>query len=266
MAEKLTLRSAGGSSGKPNSFLLIDFVIQLHYDNYNNSVVKTTERKNNMREYIDVMKRASFFSGIDEAEIESMLNCLGAREEKFKKNDYVLRVGDSPESVGMLLSGSVLVIQEDYWGNRNIRTSIAPGQVFAESFACIPGAVMDVSVAADKDSVIMWLNVGRILHTCPTACAHHSRMIRNLLSDLAENNLRSNEKLTHICKRTTREKLLSYLSAEARRQGKPEFSIPFNRQQLADYLSVERSAMSAELSRMQQDGLIKLDKNRFVLN
>ncbi len=177
----------------------------------------------------------------------------------------MLRVGDSPESVGLVLSGSVFIIQEDYWGNRNIRARTAPGQLFAEAFACVSGAVMDVSVVADEDSAVMWLNVGRLLHTCPTSCSHHSRMIRNLLSDLAANNLRSNEKLTHVSCRTTREKLLSYLSAEARRQGRPEFSIPFNRQQLADYLSVERSAMSAELSRMQRDGLITADKSRFKL-
>ncbi len=202
---------------------------------------------------------------MDDAEIESMLGCLGAKYDDFDKSECILRVGDAPESVGLLLSGSVLVVQEDYWGNRNIRARIAAGQVFAEAFACVPGAVMDVSVVADEPSRVLWLNVGRVLHTCPTACAHHSRMIRNLLADLAANNLRANEKLTHISRRSTREKLLSYLSAEARRRGQAAFSIPFNRQQLADYLSVERSAMSAELSRMQREGLLTVEKNRFSL-
>ena len=116
-----------------------------------------------------------------------------------------------------------------------------------------------------EDSEVMWLSVGHIMHTCSKVCAYHSRMIQNLLSDLARNSLRENEKLTHISCRTTRAKLLSYLSAEARRQGRNEFTIPFNRQQLADYLSVERSAMSSELSRMQKDGLITLNKNYFKL-
>ena len=218
-----------------------------------------------MKEFLSLLKRTALFNGIDEAEIEAMLGCLGAKAEDFNKGEYLLRVGESPESLGLLLSGSVLVVQEDYWGNRNIRARIMPGQVFAESFACVPGAVMDVSVLTDEQSRVLWLNVGRVLHTCPTACSHHSRMIRNLLSDLATNNLRTNEKLTHISRRTTREKLLSYLSAEAQRQGKSEFSVPFNRQQLADYLSVERSAMSAELSKMQKDGLLSVEKNRFSL-
>ena len=218
-----------------------------------------------MDDFINLLKRTALFSGIDDAEIEAMLGCLGAKAEDFGKGEYLLRVGDSPESLGLLLSGSVLVVQEDYWGNRNIRARIMPGQVFAESFACVPGAVMDVSVLTDESSTVLWLNVGRVLHTCGAACSHHSRMIRNLLSDLALNNLRANEKLTHISRRSTREKLLSYLSAEAQRQGKSEFTVPFNRQQLADYLSVERSAMSAELSKMQRDGLLFFDKNCFSL-
>ena len=218
-----------------------------------------------MQKYSETLKRSILFSVIDETEMNSMLGCLDARTEKFRKNEYMLRVGDSPDKIGILLSGSAFVVQEDYWGNRDIRTRIVPGQTFAESFACVPGAVMDVSVVTGEDSEVMWLSVGHIMHTCSKVCAYHSRMIQNLLSDLARNSLRENEQLTHISCRTTRAKLLSYLSAEARRQGRNEFTIPFNRQQLADYLSVERSAMSSELSRMQKDGLITLNKNYFKL-
>lgn len=221
--------------------------------------------ENKVKEYIGVIKKSAFFDKINEREIESMLGCLMAKTENVGKDEYVLRAGDTTKSVGLLLSGAILIIQEDYWGNRNIRERMMPGQIFAEAFACVPDAVMDVSVVADEDSIIMWLNVDRILHTCPTACSHHSRMIRNLLSDLAANNLRSSEKLTHVSRRSTREKLLSYLSAESQKQGKREFLIPFSRQQLADYLSVERSAMSAEISKMKKEGLITTDKNRFCL-
>lgn len=221
--------------------------------------------ENKVKEYIGVIKKSAFFDKINEREIESMLGCLMAKTENVRKDEYVLRAGDTTKSVGLLLSGAILIIQEDYWGNRNIRERMMPGQIFAEAFACVPDAVMDVSVVADEDSIIMWLNVDRILHTCPTACSHHSRMIRNLLSDLAANNLRSSEKLTHVSRRSTREKLLSYLSAESQKQGKREFLIPFSRQQLADYLSVERSAMSAEISKMKKEGLITTDKNRFCL-
>lgn len=218
-----------------------------------------------MEEFLNIIKKTALFGGTDESEIASMLRCLGASKESFRKNDYVLRIGDSPDSVGMLLSGGVLVMREDYWGNRNIHARIAAGQVFAEAFACMSGAVMDVNIVADEDSVVMWLNIARILHTCPNACAHHSKVIRNLLSDLAASNLRLNEKLLHISRRTTREKLLSYLSAEAKRQGTTAFSIPFNRQQLADYLSVERSAMSNELCKLRDEGILTFSKNQFEL-
>lgn len=218
-----------------------------------------------MDEFLIIIKQTALFSGTDEAEIAAMLGCLEADEERFKKNEYVLRVGDSPDSVGMLLSGGVLVMCEDYWGNRNIYARLAPGQLFAEAFACMPGAVMDVNIVADEDSIVMWLNIGRILHTCPNACAHHSKVIRNLLSDLAAKNLRLNEKLQHISRRSTREKLLSYLSAEAKRQGATAFSIPFNRQQLADYLSVERSAMSNELCKLRDEDILTFTKNQFEL-
>lgn len=230
------------------------------------SLLDFQQKRGFMKEYYSLLMNTPLFDGIEQNNIGSMLNCLGARTELYQKNDYLLQTGDSPDSVGLLLSGSVLVMQDDFWGNRNIRARITQGQVFAEAFACVMGAVMDVSVVADESSTVMWLNVRRILRTCPTACAHHSRMISNLLADLAVSNLRANEKLTHISKRSTREKLLSYFSAEAQRQGAPEFTVPFNRQQLADYLSVERSAMSAELSKMQRDGLLRVNKNTFSLN
>lgn len=218
-----------------------------------------------MKNNLEILQTSAVFRGVDAGEITSMLHCLGAKVVSCAKGEFLLHTGDAPEAVGLLLSGSLLVLQEDYWGNRNIRTRIAPGRAFAEPFACIPGAVMDVSVQADESCTVLWLQASRILTTCPTSCPCHSRIIRNLVSDLAENNLRANEKLTHLCKRTTREKLLSYLSAEAQRQGKTDFIIPFNRQQLADYLSVERSAMSAALSKMQQEGLLTMQRSHFTL-
>jgi CRP/FNR family cyclic AMP-dependent transcriptional regulator len=218
-----------------------------------------------LKDFTPVIKKAPIFSGIGEDELSSMLACLDAKTSEYGRGEYILRAGDRAEAVGLLLSGSALVLQEDFWGNRNIISRVAPGQTFAEAFACSPGAALSVSVAADEACAVMWLNVARILSTCPTACAHHSRMIRNLLSDLAGKNLRFSEKLTHMGQRTTREKLMSYLSAEAQRAGSPEFDIPFSRQQLADYLSVERSAMSAELGRLRGDGVLKFDKNHFAL-
>ena len=168
------------------------------------------------------------------------------------------------ESVGLLLEGAVLVVQEDFWGNRNLIARIQPGQLFGESYAC-SGAPLGVDVVADSPSRVLWLNVHRVLSVCPNGCAYHSRLIRNLLSVLAEKNLRFKEKLDHMGQRTTREKLLSYLSAEARRQKSSEFDITFNRQQLADYLSVERSAMSAKLGKLREEGVLDFERSHFRL-
>lgn len=218
-----------------------------------------------MNNYLDVIRKCPIFSNISPQETEAMLGCLQGKTERFEKGSCILKIGDTLDSVGLLLSGKGMIVQEDFWGNRNILSEILPGQVFGEAFACSPGSSLNVSVFAEKECAVLWLNVGRILTTCPTACEHHSRMIRNLLSDLAEKNLRLNEKLTHMGQRKTREKLMSYLSSQAQKSGKPEFEIPFNRQQLADYLSVERSAMSLELSRLKADGIIDFDKNKFRL-
>lgn len=194
-----------------------------------------------------------------------MLACLRAEKKDFPKDAFLMRTGDTAESIGLVLSGSVLVIQEDVWGNRNILSKADAGQTFAAAYACAPGSIMNVSVAAETPVTAMFLNVKRVLNVCPSACAHHSRMIRNLLGELAEKNLRFSEKLSHMGQRTTRAKLMSYFSAEAQRLGKYEFDIPFSRQQLADYLAVERSGLSLELGKMHREGLLDFHKSHFVL-
>ena len=194
-----------------------------------------------------------------------MLHCLEVRPETFQKDEYILLAGDRVEAFGLVITGKVLIIQEDFWGNRNILAAVGAGHCFAETFACSPGAVLNVSVMAQTNVQVLFLNVKRILTTCPSTCSHHSRMIRNLLSELAEKNLRLNEKITHLGQRSRRAKILSYLSAEAQRHGSAEFDIAFSRQQLADYLSVDRSGLSMELSRMQEEGLLEYRKNHFVL-
>ena len=218
-----------------------------------------------MKDYFPILRSASLFSGVSEEELAAMLSCLDTRMEAFPKEAFVLRTGDTVESIGIVLSGSVLVIQEDIWGNRNILSKAGPAQTFAAAFACAPGSILNVSVIADTPTTVLFLNVKRILHVCPSACSHHSRIIRNLLTDLAEKNLRFSEKLTHMGQRTTRAKLMSYFSAEAQRLGTYEFDIPFSRQQLADYLAVERSGLSLELGKMRDEGLLDFHKNHFVL-
>ena len=218
-----------------------------------------------MKDFLPVLRSSPLFSGISAEEASAMLSCLQAEKKDFPKEAFLLHTGDTAESIGLILSGSILVIQEDIWGNRNILSKAGPGQTFAAAYACAPGSVLNVNVFAETPVTALFLNVKRILNVCPSACTHHSRIIRNLLGDLAEKNLRFSEKLTHMSQRTTRDKLMSYLSAEAQRLGTYEFDIPFSRQQLADYLGVERSGLSLELGKMRSEELLDFHKNHFAL-
>ena len=208
-----------------------------------------------MGKFFEIIWNSQLFSGIEKEEIQEMLTCLDAKQKQFPKGDFIFRTGDSTDELGLLLTGTAFIFHNDFWGNRNILSDITPGQTFAETFACAPGRVMTVSVIAESDCEVLFLNVRRILTVCPAGCSHHSRIIRNLLSDLAAKNLACNEKLAHMSQRTTRAKLISYFSAAAQKNNNFEFDIHFSRQ----------SGLSLELSRMKKDGLIDYHKNHFVL-
>ena len=218
-----------------------------------------------MKDFLSILRSSQLFAGISESELTAILSCLNTRKEDFPKESFVLYAGDTVDSIGIVLTGNVLIIQEDIWGNRNILSKVGPGQTFAAAYACAHGSKLNVGVIAETPVTALFVNVKRILNLCPSACIHHSRVIRNLLSELAEKNLRFNEKLTHMGQRTTRSKIMSYLSAEAQRLGVYEFDIPFSRQQLADYLGVERSGLSLELGKMKKDGFLDYYKSHFIL-
>ena len=212
---------------------------------------------------IKTLCHTKLFNACDEEEVKSLLKLFSAREESFRKGSFILHAGDRTNQLGILLSGHAMIIQEDWWGNRNILHDVTEGDVFAESFACAESAELTLSVNVDMDSRVVFLNVDSILQ----ATGHDAQLkvLRNFISDLAGKNIRFSEKLRHLGGRTTRAKLLSYLSAEAERCHSNSFDIPFSRQALADYLFVERSGLSNELMKMQAEGLLKTRKNHFEL-
>ena len=216
-------------------------------------------------ETLSVRQRCVLFQGINANEVEPMLGCLKARERTYEKGEYIYRIGDETTALGVVISGKALVENEDYWGNVNILVAAVPGDMFAEAFACMPDEASRVNVVADTDCTVVLMDVSRIVGTCTSACAFHQRIIRNLLTVLARKNLAITQKNEHLTKRSTREKVLSYLSSQSRQVGSSSFDIPFNRQQLADYLSVERSALSSCLGKMQKDGVIRFRKSHFEL-
>lgn len=213
---------------------------------------------------ISILSESALFRGIQSDETEEMLHCLGAEHQKFEKNERIFRTGDTVTELGLVLTGSILIQNDDFWGNTTVLDHVMPGQIFAETYACT-GEPLMVDVVAAEAAEILFLNVGRVLQTCPQACGHHSKLIRNLLFLSARKNLNLSRKIFHTSSKSIRGRLLSYLSFQSTRCGSRRFTIPFNRQQLADYLNVDRSALSNELSKMQKDGLLHVNRNQFEL-
>lgn len=218
-----------------------------------------------MREYLPVIRRSILFRGIEEEEILAMLKCLQAHVCSYEKKDFLYRNGDILAEMGLVLQGSIHLIKEDYWGKRTILARIPEGQIFGEVFACMGQQPLNMSIMAVEPVKVLYLDVQKVTTSCTSACDFHVRLIRNLMQALAGHALFLNQKMEYISQRTTREKLLAYLSDQALRAGSPRFQIPFNRQELADYLGIERSAMSNELSKMRKDGLLDFQKNNFWL-
>lgn len=218
-----------------------------------------------MKQYINLLKKTYMFNGINESEIEGMLKCLNARTMLYKKNEYILRNGETVNSIGMVLEGLALVEKEDIWGNRTIISEISPGSLYAESYACLSKLPAEISVIASDNTTVMLFDIRRILTTCSSSCGFHTKLIQNLLYTIAQKNVLLTKKMEYISKKTIKEKLLAYLSSEAMKAGSPTFNIPFNRQELADFLSVDRSALSSEISRLQKKGIISCRKNAFTI-
>lgn len=218
-----------------------------------------------MKKNYSILKKCPLFIGISEEDIASLLNCLNARESNIKRGNIIFSAGDRPEYVGIVLEGSIHVVQEDYWGNRSILTSVQAGGLFAEAFSAAEVSVLPISVLAHSDCKILLIDCRHILTTCSNSCAFHTRLIRNLIKVVSNKNILLTQKIQHITKKTVRDRVMSYLSEYALSGGSNHFAIPFNRQELADYLSVERSALSNTLSKMREEGIIDFEKNRFTL-
>ena len=210
-----------------------------------------------------IFEEAAIFRGVTKEDARQMLNCLNPVEKTYKKDEIIYHAGDEVTSMGVVLSGSVFIENDDIWGNHSILDRAGRGEIFAETYAAIPGQKLMVNVVAAEEARILFLDVGRILKVCSNSCVFHHTLIENLLKLSAEKNLRLSKRIFHISSKSIRGRLLSYLSYQAMENGKKEFDIPFNRQQLADYLNVDRSAMSNELGKMQKDRLIEVDRKHF---
>lgn len=218
-----------------------------------------------MEKYISVLCECAMFHGINKENLPAILKCVGAEIETCQQGEAVFSEGERVRNMGILLSGSAQIVGIDYFGNRSIVANIERAQLFGESFACAGLQTFPVDVIATSDSEVMLINADRIINTCSNACEFHRQMIFNLLKVVAKKNLIFKQKIDVTSKRTTREKLMTYLLIEAKNNNSNEFVIPFDRQELADYLEVERSGLSAEIGKLRKEKVLKCEKNRFIL-
>lgn len=218
-----------------------------------------------MNEYLDVLARCPLFRGSDGSEIHEMLKCLGAKRRSYAPHATIFEAGSDAFALGVVVSGAVDIVQEDFWGNQRLMARLSPGHIFAESFVLAQMPRLPVGVLARQASVVLLLDYERILHTCSNACPHHARMISNLLHITAQKNVYLTQKMEIVTKKTIKEKLLAFLAFEAQRAGGNRFTIPYDRQALADYLAVDRSALSRTLGEMQKEGLLSVSRSVFEI-
>ena len=218
-----------------------------------------------MKDFQEVLSGTPLFAGMKWEEIEAMLRCLGGVRRSYPGQSAVYQEGENISQIGIVLSGRVQIMYEDLFGHRSILNGIGEGEVFGEALACAGVLRIPFSIWTQEPCEILFLEYKRVIHTCSNACVFHSRLIANMVSVLAEKNLMLNRKIRCLSRRSTREKLLMYLTEQARQANSQVFQIPFDRQALADYLCVDRSAMSAELSKLKREGILEFHRSTFRL-
>lgn len=216
-----------------------------------------------MKKFFGVLGRCPLFHNVSEQDLPLMLECLEAKVVRYKTDEMLMAEGEPAGYVGIVLSGAVRIVRDDYLGNRSIVADIGPSELFGESFACAGLDAIPVSVIAARDVEVMLMDCAKLTHSCGHACAFHQQMIQNLLMILARKNLLFHQRIEVTSKRTTREKLTAYLLMQAKRNCSGSFEIPYNRQELADYLEVDRSGLSVEIGKLVKQGFIEVDKKRF---
>ncbi len=219
-----------------------------------------------MKDFFEILSQCPLFYGIGQSDLNSMISCLNGKTIDVKKDNPVFLEGTPARFVGVVLSGIVQVVREDYNGNRSIMTILQPGEIFAEVFSFAGLETMPVSAIAIKESKILLLDSKRVSTSCSNSCHFHNLLIKNLLQEMAQKNMTLSRKIRYMSQKSTKEKIMAYLFDQAKQHGSTEFVIPYDRQALADYLGVERSALSAEISKLKKSGKIDTKGSWFSIN
>ncbi len=218
-----------------------------------------------MKKDFEIIKRCPLFDKMDDKELNAILKSPYTKIQNFSKNHTVIADGSNTDHIGIVISGSVQIVRNDYYGNRSIIAHIEPPQIFAEVFVFSEVKAMPVSVIAASDSRIMLIKPKDILNKNPDGNAYYTKLSNNLLRIVTGKNLKLNEKIEIISKRSTREKIMTFLMSQAKLNKSNTFTIPYDRQALADFLEVDRSAMSAEISKLRAEGIIESKRSQFKL-
>lgn len=218
-----------------------------------------------MKKFFDILRDCPLFNQIEDEDLTEMLVCLGAKEHSYKKGDTVFAEGDKAKYLGIVLKGSVQLGRVDYYGNRSILTNIEPPQLFGEAFACAELESLPIDAVAAEDTEVLLIDAQLIANPCGSACRFHYQTMLNLLHIVAKKNLVLHQKMEITSKRTTREKLMTYLLLQAKKAKSRTFTIPYDRQELADYLEVERSGLSAEISKLRNEKVLECRRSTFTL-
>lgn len=218
-----------------------------------------------MKQHFEILRKCPLFAQIADEDLLSMLSCLGAQAKRYRKKETILAEGEPARYIGIVLSGTAQILRVDYFGNRSIMAEVGPGELFGESFACAGVPSMPVDVVANEAVEVLFIDCLRVIQSCSSACKFHRQMIYNLMRVMAKKNLIFHQKIEITSKRTTREKLMAYLLLQAKQQGSRRFEIPYDRQELADYLEVERSGLSAEISKLRNEGVLNSQRSWFEL-
>jgi CRP-like cAMP-binding protein len=212
-----------------------------------------------------ILKKVKLFQGLSEQELESVLKCLNAKAHIYKKDSIITLNGDKVKDVGVIMSGSIMIIKEDAAGRQNILAHLSESDTFGEVFACAGIKKSPVTVTASAESEVLFVEYRRLITTCNSSCVFHAKIIQNMLQLIAQKSLELNKKIDYLIINSMRQKLVMYMLEQYDIHQNNNFEIPLNRSELADFLNVDRSAMSRELSRMRNDGLVTFCKNKFTL-
>lgn len=228
-----------------------------------NRIVEITIQEEPLQKTVRDVIRSPLFTGIDPTDMQSLLGCQGYHIGAYRKGESIALEEEHIKYVGIILSGAVDMVKEDIWGNKTLLTRMHSPELFGESFACGSDTLSIVSFIAAEKTEILFMSFRKAMHTCCRSCSFHQQLIENMVRIIADKNRDLMRKIEVVSKKSLREKIMAYLSVQAQLNGSRYFEIPLGRLELADYLCADRSALTRELSKMRDDGLIDYDKNMF---